>query len=128
MKKLILGLLLFFGVAKAETTFDAYDFYVEHLPAVCGTSTQIQKYAEDNDYVELNWSLGRARSEKTGEPVFVITYWSNTDFTQTMATVTVPNSQNSCIIYVSFDVVQNEEVMKKKGKGVKWQEERYLEN
>jgi len=47
MKKLILGLLLFFGVAKAETTFDAYDFYVEHLPAVCGTSTQIKQYADE---------------------------------------------------------------------------------
>ena len=128
MKKLILILSLFFGIAKAETTFESYDFYVEHLPAVCGISTQIEKYAKDNDYTELNWSLGRAGSERTGEPVFIITYWVNTDFTQTMATVTTPNSQNSCIIYVSFDVVQNEEVMKKKGKGIKWQEERYLEN
>jgi len=128
MKKLILGLLLFFGVAKAETDISTYQFYVEHLPSVCGSSQEVEKYASDNNYEPLNWSLGRAGSEKTGQPVFVITYWSNTDFTQTMATVTVPNSQNSCIIYVSFDVIQNEEVMKKKGKGVKWREEHYLEN
>lgn len=127
MKKLILGLLLFFGVAKAETDISTYQFYVENLPSVCGPSQEVEKYANDNNYEPLNWSLGRAGSEATGEPVFIITYWINTDFTQTMTTVTVPSGETSCIIYVSFDVIHNEE-LKKKGKGIKWQEERYLEN
>ena len=44
-----------------------------------------------------------------------------------MATIQVPSGDESCILYISFDMIHNEEELKK-GKGILWQEEHYLEN
>ena len=124
MKKIILILSLLFTSISYAKDFKAYEFHVQELPAVCGTQKEVEKYADDNDYIVLNYSLGRAGSEPTGEPVFVVTYWVNEEVSQTMATVVVPNSDQACILYISFDVIHNEEELKK-GKPTQWQKEHY---
>ena len=111
MKKLILGLLLFCGIATADEK--TYEFYIEHLPAVCGSHEEVLRYADDRSLIQLNYSLGRENSVPDGEPVFFVTYWVNEEVTQTMATINVPDSDQTCILYISFDVVHNENLLKK---------------
>lgn len=127
MKKLILGLLLICNFALAETDYDKYGFYLQQLPGVCGPQEEVQRFAEDHDFIPLNYSLGREGSQPDGQPVFVVTYWVTEDVTQSMATIQIPNGDESCILYISFDMIHNEEELKK-GKGILWQEEHYLEN
>ena len=130
MKKIVytfivaLWLLTIASIVKANEDLRAYEFHIQELPAVCGTQKEVEKYAKDNNYVALNYSLGREGSDPTGQPVFVVTYYVNEDVTQTMATVVVPNSDSACILYITYDVIHNEEELKK-GKYTKWQEERY---
>ena len=127
MKKLILGLLLFCNVVLAETEFSKYPFYLQQLPGVCGPQEEVQRFAEDHDFIPLNHSLGREGSQPDGQPVFVVTYWVNEDVSQSMATIQTPSGTESCILYISFDMIHNEKELKK-GKRTLWQEERYLEN
>lgn len=96
----------------AEEKLTKYDFYVQELPAVCGTQDQVNQYIENNGYIVLNYSLGRANSEKDGDPVFVLAYYVNEDASQSMATVQVPNSDQTCILYITFDLIHNEEELK----------------
>ena len=112
MKKIILGLLLFCSTSFAETDFSKYNFYLQQLPGVCGPQEKVQKFAEDHDFIPLNYSIGREGSQPNGQPVFVVTYWVNKDVTQTMATIQTPNGVESCILYISFDVIHNEEELK----------------
>lgn len=97
----------------ADEDLNNYDFYVQELPSVCGAQTDVDRYVEENGYVALNYSLGRAQSKSDGEPVFVLTYWVNEDVTQTMATVQVPNSDQGCILFITFDVIHNEDELRK---------------
>ena len=109
-------LFIFAATAKvfAEEKLTNYDFYVQELPAVCGTQDKVNQYIENNGYIVLNYSLGRANSEKDGEPVFVVTYYVNEDASQSMATVQVPNSDQACILFITYDLIHNEEELTKK--------------
>ena len=113
MKKLILSLLLFCGIAVADEDVKTYDFYIEELPAICGTHEEVLRYANDRSLIQLNYSLGRENSVPDGEPVFFVTYWVNEEVTQTMATINVPDSDQTCILYISFDVIHNENLLSK---------------
>lgn len=121
MKKIAYTFLFFvwsfiaFATVKGKTEdLRAYEFYVQELPAVCGSQQEVEKYVEDNNYVAINYSLGREGSQPGGEPVFVLTYWVKEDLSQTMASVQVPNSDQTCILFVTFDVIHNEEELSKK--------------
>jgi len=116
-------LLTIASIVKANEDLRAYNFHIQELPAVCGTQNEVEKYAEDNNYVVLNYSLGREGSDPTGQPVFVVTYYVNEDVTQTMATVVVPSSDSACILYITYDVIHNEKELRK-GKPAKWQKEK----
>jgi len=118
MKKLIVFLSLFISSFVYADSVQKYDFWVEQLPGVCGNQTEIDRYIENNNYIPLNYSVGRAGSTPDGKPVFFITYYVNEDVTQSMAVVQVPNSGTACIMYITFDVLHNEEELKK-GKATK---------
>lgn len=121
MKKLILGILLICNVAIADISFDKYIFSLQQLPGLCGPVEEVQRFADDNKFTPLNFSLGRSGGKADGEPVFIVTYWVNDDLTRTMATIAVPDGIESCIVFVSFDVIGSDEFFK--GKNVKWREE-----
>ena len=103
--------------ASANENLGTYDFHVEMLPGVCGTQKEVERFAKNNNYIPLNYSLGREGSKSDGEPVFIVTYWVNEDVTQTMVTVQVPNDGSACILYISFDVIHNENELRP-GKGI----------
>ena len=57
----ILGLTLAAGNVKAETDWDGnkYQFRWMHVPVVCGTTPEIQRYLDDNDFELVSMSVGR---------------------------------------------------------------------
>jgi hypothetical protein len=113
MKKLLISLLLFCSIASADTHFSKYNFYLQELPSVCGSYDSVNKFAEDNNFVPFSYSIGREESQPDGQPIFIVTYWINEDESQTMVTIQIPDGIESCILYISFDLIYNQPEFKK---------------
>jgi hypothetical protein len=103
MKKLILVLSLICGIAYAGHGVDEkhYDLYWQQIPAVCGTSEATQEYIDDKGFEVKHISLGRSGSRPDGEPVYMITYYENKD--QVLVTVDIPSSQETCILFHTYN-------------------------
>jgi len=95
MKKLILILTLFVSsIAQAE-------LYWQSIPAVCGTSDDVQNYINVKELKPLHISLGRESGNPNGEPVYMVTYYENED--QTLVTVDIPSAEETCILYHTYN-------------------------
>ena len=110
-KKIFVTLLLFCNVSFAEEIED-YNFYETPIPVICGQNNAVDKFLTNEGLTAKTLSLGREGGEESGSVVFLITYYENFEKSKSAATVQVPNSDEVCILYYTFDLM---EAPKKKG-------------
>ena len=95
-------------IATAEETTDwdsgKYDFRWLHVPVVCGTTPEIQRYLDDNKFVLDSMSVGREGAKETGDIAYLVTYYINVTGDQTISAITSPTGAETCMMYRSFDL------------------------
>ena len=113
MKKLISSIIIgvFFAMssyAEDKNRLEALPgVWWEHIPAICVENTTLQEYADKKELQPLNRSFGREGGKPDGVIVYIVTYWVNIHNDQSMASVMVPNSKYSCVLYRTFDMQLN---------------------
>ena len=103
MKRLILTALLglfWTSIVYAED-IKQYNFWWEQIPAVCSTSEEIQRWANDKNFIPVNMSVGRENGSPDGQIVYIVVYYIN-DSGQTFAGVSTPEQPNQTCIAVSY--------------------------
>ena len=108
MKRLILNLSLLlasFAYAEHEEQEQkTYNFWWETIPAVCSTSDEIQRWANDKNMVPVNVSVGKENGQPDGKIVYIVIYWIN-DSGETFASVSTHDAPgNACIVFRTFDL------------------------
>ena len=94
MYKLLLAAIIvgLTSIATAEETYDwnseRYNFRWLHVPVVCGTTPEIQKYLDDNEFVLNSMSVGREGANKSGDIAYLVTYYLNKDRTESISAIT----------------------------------------
>ena len=110
MYKLLLAAIIvgLTSIATAEETSDwdngKYDFKWLHVPVVCGTTPEIQRYLDDNKFVLDSMSVGREGAKETGDIAYLVTYYINVKGDQTISAITSPTGAETCMMYRSFDL------------------------
>ena len=119
MKRLILILSLLlasFAYAeheKQDSEIKKYNFWWEQIPAVCSFSDEIQRWANDKNFVPVNMSVGREGGSPDGRIVYVVVYYIN-DSGQTFAGISTPENPNqTCVVFRTFDLRINEGLKEK---------------
>lgn len=112
MFKLVIGitlaLFLSTGDLKSENhTLPKIDqgYQFINLPVICAPEQLVFSDLTAMGYVAVNMSLGRQDSDPRGEAVYLLTYWLNEDATSTAATMNLPNNDETCVIFVTHDLV-----------------------
>ena len=91
-----------------------YDVYTTQVPVMCGTPDVIESYITDNEFVPINVSVGRQGAKSDGKIIFLITYYVNEE-SQTLATIDTPLNVERCIVFHTFDLKVNEQLLTGKG-------------
>jgi len=121
MKRLILilsFLLASFAYAghehnEQDSDLKKYDFWWEQIPVVCSYSDEIQRWANDKNFIPVNMSVGREGGSPDGRIVYVVVYYIN-DSGQSFAGVSTPEQPNqTCIVFRTFDLRINEGLKEK---------------
>ena len=99
-------LLLISSIANADTDWqsDKYDFRWMHVPVVCGTSEEVNRYLKDNEFELDSVSIGREGAHKDGDPAYWVSYFVNEDRTESVSAITSPTGNETCMMYRSFDL------------------------
>ena len=99
-------LLLVSTIVNAEEDWDRskYDFRWMHVPVVCGTTPEIQRYLDDNDFELVSMSVGREGANKNGSIAYLVTYYHNKNKTESISAITSPTGHETCMMYRSFDL------------------------
>ena len=99
-------LLLVSTIVNAEEDWDRskYDFRWMHVPVVCGTTPEIQRYLDDNDFELVSMSVGREGANKNGSIAYLVTYYYNKNKTESISAITSPTGHETCMMYRSFDL------------------------
>ena len=106
MKKiLILICLLFASISYAEEEKE-YNLHMMHYPMMCGLPSDVDRYIADNKFTPINVSFGKENANEKGNIVFAITYYIN-DKHQTLAVAETPNDPYKCMIFHTFDMQMN---------------------
>ena len=102
----VFGMTLTWNHAKADTDWQSgkYDFKWQHVPVVCGTTDEIQKYLDDNNFELSSISVGREGAKKEGDIAYLVTYYLSKDRTETISAITSPTGSETCMMYRSFDL------------------------
>ena len=112
MKKLlILICLLWATISYAETT-SKYNLYMMQYPMMCGSPDDVDHYIKDNKFTAINISFGKENANEDGQVVFAITYYIN-DKHQTLAVAETPNDPYKCMIFHTFDMQMNTNLLGK---------------
>ena len=114
MKRLILTALLglFWTSIVIAEDIKKYNFWWEQVPAVCSTSDEIQRWANDKNMVPVNVSVGKENGSPDGKIVYIVIYWIN-DTGETFASVSTPDDPgNACIVFRTFDLRINSGLQK----------------
>ena len=110
MFKLLLAAIIvgLTSIAKAENPQNwdelKYDFRWLHVPVVCGTTPEVQRYLDDFEFELVSMSLGREDANPEGDMAYLVTYYINKNKTQTVSAVTSPSGHETCMLYRSFDL------------------------
>ena len=110
MLVLIFGMTLVYNHAKAETP-SKYNLYLMQYPMMCGTPADVDRYIADNNFTPINVSFGKEGADENGAVVFAITYYIN-DKHQTLSVAETPNDPYKCMIYHTFDMQMNTDLLK----------------
>lgn len=78
--------------------------YWLQMPVICGTSESVMAYLEKFQFTLVNVSYGRDRAKQTGDPVFVVMYYVDPSYTQSIVVMTTMDGMESCMLYKSFDL------------------------
>ena len=81
-----------------------YDFRWMHVPVVCGSSEEIQRYLKDNEFELESVSVGREGASENGNPAYWVSYFVNKKGTETVSAITSPTGNETCMMYRSFDL------------------------
>ena len=105
MKKILLILsLLITSVAYADHEDDFGNYYFQQVPALCSSPQYIDNYLKHFGFEPKSISLGREGMQKSGQPVYMITYYITKDGTQSTATIDVPSGTEKCLLFHTFDL------------------------
>ena len=78
--------------------------YWLQMPVICGTSESVLAYIEKNEMTLVNVSVGRDKAKPEGEPVFIVSYYVDPTYTQSLVVMSTMNGMESCMLYKSFDL------------------------
>ena len=78
--------------------------YWLQMPVICGTSENVLAYLERNHFALVNVSVGRDRAKPDGEPVFIVQYYVDPTYKQSVVVMTTMSGLESCMLYKSFDL------------------------
>jgi len=92
---------------------ETYEFYGSHAPIICGSSKEVLKFAEKEEWTPFTISFGKVGGDENGEIAFIVTTWLKQGTTQQMVTMQAPNGIESCILYISFDATVNPDLLPK---------------
>ena len=109
VKSIMVALFFMTAVSTADSTPPQTpnkpgDYHWQQIPAICGPEARVLEDLTNQGFVPVNMSLGRENSNPNGEPVFLITYFLKQDMTGTAATITIPTSNDACILYITHDL------------------------
>jgi hypothetical protein len=105
MKKILIVLsLLIASVAYADHEEHLGEYYMAQAPILCASSEYIDSYLNHYNFKPSNISLGREGMVETGKPVYMVTYYVNSESGQTTATIDVPNASERCLLFHTFDL------------------------
>ena len=110
MYKLLLAAIIvgLTTIATAEETTDwdsgKYNFRWLHVPVVCGTTAEIQRYLDDNKFILKSMSVGREGARVNGDIAYLVTYYLNEKGDQSISAITSPTGAETCMMYRSFDL------------------------
>tara|TARA_Y100000296_G_scaffold15414_2_gene18143 strand:+ start:456 stop:845 length:390 start_codon:yes stop_codon:yes gene_type:complete len=79
-------------------------FYWLQMPVICGTSESVLAFIEKNEMTLVNVSIGRDRAKPDGEPVFIVSYYVDSTYTQSLVVMSTMNGMESCMLYTTFDL------------------------
>jgi hypothetical protein len=114
MKKLITLLAILFSTTViAEEIENNYSLYEIPIPVICGQSDMVDKFLINEGLTAKTLSLGREGGKKDGTVIFLITHYESLEKSKSAATVQVTNSDEACILYFTFDIIDAP-----KGKGI----------
>lgn len=88
-----------------------YDFYWDNIPVVCAAPEEIDRWAEHKGFTPLSISYGREGGKPDGKIVYIVVYYLNRDNGETFATVTTPTSPDVCVVFRTFGLQLNPEIM-----------------
>ena len=114
LKSIIFGAVLItmstFAMAEQETSplpempSEQGQLYWLQMPVICGTSESVLAYIEKNEMTLVNVSVGRDKAKPEGEPVFIVSYYVDPTYTQSLVVMSTMNGMESCMLYKSFDL------------------------
>ena len=87
---------------KATTEYDGLGW--SNLPTICGTTLAVNDYLDHNGFVLESISVGKENGRNDGLPVYLVSYFINEKRTESMAVVTSPSGQESCMLFRSFEL------------------------
>jgi len=113
MKKIIIIMaLLWATISYAETPDSKYNLYMMQYPMMCGLPADVDRYIVDKKFTPINVSFGKENANENGDIVFAITYYIN-DKHQTLAVAESPNDPYKCMIFHTFDMIMNKNLLGK---------------
>ena len=105
-KYIILLLSIIFSTSAIAQDWEPekYDFKWMHVPVVCGTSDEVQRYLKDNEFELDSVSIGREGANQEGDPAYWVSYFVKADGTESVSAITSPSGDETCMMYRSFDL------------------------
>lgn len=83
-------------------------YHWQKLPMICAEGGKIINDLTEKGFVPVNMSLGRKGADPEGEPVFLITYFVGQNLSSTAATMNIPVSEDTCLLFLTHDLVLSE--------------------
>jgi len=109
MKKLLILICLLWNTT-SYANMEKYDLFGMTMPMMCGLPVTVDQYIKDNGFTAINISFGKENAKEDGEIVFAITYYIN-DKRQTLAVAESPTDPYKCMIFHTFDMIMNENLL-----------------
>ncbi len=106
----IFAMTLTYNHANADER-SKYNLRMMSYPMMCGLPEDVDRYIADNEFTAINVSFGKEGAKEDGDIVFAITYYIN-DKHQTLAVAETPNDPYKCMIFHTFDMIMNNNLLK----------------
>jgi|TARA_B110000263_G_C15267582_1_gene491881 hypothetical protein len=80
------------------------NLYWLQMPVICGSSEDVIAYIQKRKFALVNVSFGKEKAHPDGKPVFIVQYYVDPTYTQSLVVMTTLNGVESCMLYKSFDL------------------------